>query len=101
MVGLHESQSFEKNQHWFNVKVIMSLLLIDQFLLSIVAYLVMEASNFSEYANSIYLTTTLIAVIVVTALFIWKADQIFKLITNFETAIQKCKSLIIKRSSHP
>lgn len=93
--GLHETQPFEKNQHWLNVKAFVVLFFTGQFVLSSMAYLVIEANTFREYANSFYLSTSFTATFIIGILFIWKAEQIFNVITNFEIAIQKRKCVTL------
>lgn len=89
-LGLKRSQVFEKVQN-INVKTLLAVFFIFQFTAASVLFFALEAKTFREYADSFYMSTTLLAATPNIVLIILRVEKIFKMFNTFETAIPKRK----------
>lgn len=93
VLGFDSPQS--TRQDLLKTKTILSMLLIgiDVILSSLFVYY--EASDFEEYADSIYQLSSLILTFFVSATLLWQMPTHYKFITALEKTIEKSKKFII------
>lgn len=96
-MGLNRSQSIEKFQN-INAKILFALFFVCLFtsvlfLLASVLFFLLEAKTFREYADSFYMSTTLLSGFPNIVMIILRVEKLFKMFNTFETAILKRKSI--------
>lgn len=88
-VGISVRQAFGENL--LNKKNVIVFCLLIVFSTLTTAFFLFEAKTFREYAESFYISVSMIMISVCFALFIWKTVKIFELIVTIETIIQHRK----------
>lgn len=92
-VGISEPQLFQN--HPFNAKNLLATFFLGIYFICALIYLLFVAKAFSEYTESFYtVATTLMCFIHFTSLVVITA-QVFDLIKNFESLIEKRKYLTV------
>lgn len=92
-LGLNRYQLFEKIQN-INAKTLLAVFFVCQFTVASVLFFALEAKTFREYADSFYISTTLLAGTPNIVLIILRVEKLFKMFNTFETVILKRKSII-------
>lgn len=78
-------------RHWYNRKYLLILLLIVDHCTSSAAFLLLEAKNMREYADSFYGTMTGFSQTIFFSSVIFRMKHIFQLIANFQLIVRKSK----------
>lgn len=83
------------DQHRFNFKVLMTLLLYWSLSILYFLYLLREANEFREYMDTTYLTsaTTLIAICYMNL--VWKMENLFQHVDEMEKIFENSEHFII------
>lgn len=87
MMGICPSQPDQK--YPFNLKTLIVLLIVIQFLLSSMAFLIFQADSTQERADSFYFSLSIANCAVYIIVSHWKIVKILKLIESFEEFIEQ------------
>lgn len=87
VVGIYPQQSS------FSMNIIMIVILFGILSISSTTFLLHNAKTINEYSESLYVTTSMYYIFIVTTVF---ARKIMKLIGDFESVIQKRKCFLLK-----
>lgn len=97
IMGIESLQSFQKNRSMIvQLKRLVVIIIFVLFVTSSVVFIGFEANSLGEYADASYMFATLDWMFFAFVVFLWKMDDIFKLIEGFEELIQHRKKLKIK-----
>lgn len=96
--GLHRSKAFETIKN-INIKTTVSLFFLCQFTTSSVVFFVFKARSYREYADSFYMTTTLLCGGANIVMLVLRADHLFTMFATYENAVQKRKYMHRKMDS--
>lgn len=87
-MGIEPPQSRRFYQR-FNATTWMNVIMIGQFCMSSVLHLLIEAHGFAEYVDAIGWTVSMVSHLCDNIVIFWKCPAMFRLIHNFEMAIQE------------
>lgn len=95
MVGIESLQPFEKyHSMTMQLKRSVVLILFILFVTSSLVFIGYQANSLGEYADASYMSATLDWMFFAFAILLWKRDDVFKLIEDFENLIQQRKIII-------
>lgn len=57
--------------------------------ISLIQFLISEAQTFQDYSESVYPLSTILTDFFVVIIYVWKKEQIFKLVDDLENAIEE------------
>lgn len=89
ILGLNPPELFQ--MHPFNWRNVLCLFIFGQFFLLSCAFLFLKAEGFSQYAESFYVTSNMLASFFNFAVRVFKSQELNELVQNFEKAINKRK----------
>lgn len=87
MIGVSAHQSTQK--YPLNFKNVAFFIILHVATISAAAFILYDAKSFKDYTNSMYPTTSWIAVTLDTYIFIFRMDKIFEFIDHYENVIEK------------
>ena len=91
ILGIEPLQPFQKKRLMTKRLVVFIIFIL--FFTSSLVFIGYEASSLGEYADAFYMSATLDWMIFAFGILLWKMDDIFKLIGDFEKLIQQRKSI--------
>lgn len=89
ILGIRRHQSFQ--EHPFNLNNATILVILVQFSITSTNFLVIEAKTLAEYVESSYISTTAVMASFIFIVYVYKMENIFELIGNYESVIERRK----------
>lgn len=83
-----EMMGLSSNLHRFNFKALMTFLLYWTLSILYGTFTLLEANEFREYMDSVYLTSATTVMAISFMIFVWKTEDIFHLIHEIEEIVE-------------
>lgn len=93
ILGVEPLQPIEKNQRIeMYLKRMQLLVLCIQWVICLTVFIGCEAKTIDEYTDAIYISSCVTTILCTFPIIIWKIDNLFKLIEDFEDLIRQRKT---------